>query len=684
MESITISKNFKSKAIAAVLSIVLFLIAYLVLIALAIGITFGLGYAGVAIIALKPSLTTLVLGVGVISIGVIILIFLVKFIFTRNKTDLSGYIEITEQDEPELFLFIKSIVKEVKTDFPNKVFFSSQVNASVFYNSSFWSMFLPVKKNLHIGLGLMNSTTVDEFKCILAHEFGHFSQRSMKIGSYVYNVNYILHNMLYDNDSYNNLIRRWANVSGYFSFFSVISIKITNGIQWLLRKVYNVVNLSYMALSREMEFHADEIAVRIAGSEALTTSLLRAELATHSLNRVFDFYTTQINDNISPENIFSKQSYIMNYLGELNKLPITNNLPQVSLKEKNRFDKSKIDFGNQWSSHPSDFERINRANQLNIINTETNNANACTLLTNSEEMQRKVTAFIISRIEYPGVINTENAEAFKVKFDAMMKESIYPLKYNSYYDNSEEIIIDTQLSDFTLKNINEETLFSDKNIDMVYSYISVKNDLETLKNIENGTLNVKSFYYDGIRYEHKQTSTLIKTVQELLIKLKYNFDAHNQAIFNYYKTQAAKSGKQIDYISKYDNYRLFSLQYDEYVTILNGVQSAMYFIQEHTPFEIIQIKLAELCTKENLLKGAIRKLYDNPLLKDVLNAQDLIYLDSYLSNNYTYFTNNTYIDDELSVLFSATSVFGTAINNLYFRYKKDLLDFQAGLTLITR
>ena len=37
-------------------------------------------------------------------------------------------------------------------------------------------MFLPVKKNLTMGLGLINSTTVSELKSILAHEFGHFSK----------------------------------------------------------------------------------------------------------------------------------------------------------------------------------------------------------------------------------------------------------------------------------------------------------------------------------------------------------------------------------------------------------------------------------------------------------------------------------------------------------------------------
>jgi Zn-dependent protease with chaperone function len=58
-------------------------------------------------------------------------------------------------------------------------------------------MFLPIKKNLQIGIGLMNSLTQDELKAVLAHEFGHFSQKSMKIGSYVYYANQVIHNLYF-------------------------------------------------------------------------------------------------------------------------------------------------------------------------------------------------------------------------------------------------------------------------------------------------------------------------------------------------------------------------------------------------------------------------------------------------------------------------------------------------------
>ncbi len=230
------SPAFKTQARRAILVVVFFLATYLVLLLLAVGLTMLCILGGVALIVIHPSLLTLVLGIGLASVGVFILIFLVKFIFKSHKVDRLHLQEIRREDEPALFQLIDEIVTKVGTRFPKKVYLATNVNASVFYDSNFWSMFLPVRKNLMIGMGLVDTITKDEFKAILAHEFGHFSQRTMKVGSYVYNVNQVIHNMLYDNESYENLAQRWANVSWYFYLFVSLALAINRGIQWVLRK----------------------------------------------------------------------------------------------------------------------------------------------------------------------------------------------------------------------------------------------------------------------------------------------------------------------------------------------------------------------------------------------------------------------------------------------------------------
>jgi len=65
---------------------------------------------------------------------------------------------------------------------------------------------LPGRKNLVIGLGLVNRLNLSEFKAVLAHEFGHFSQNSMKLGSYVYTSNRIIGEIVFGRDWLDDLI----------------------------------------------------------------------------------------------------------------------------------------------------------------------------------------------------------------------------------------------------------------------------------------------------------------------------------------------------------------------------------------------------------------------------------------------------------------------------------------------
>ena len=330
MKEIKISPEFKTQTTKAVLAILLFITAYLLMLVLAAALTALCIYGGIMLIASHPMFFTLAIGIGLASLGILVLIFLLKFIFKSHKTDLSHLTEIKRSDEPKLFALIDEIVNEVETNFPKKVYLSTDVNAAVFYDSSFWSMFFPVKKNLQIGLGLVNTVTQSELKAILSHEFGHFSQKTMKVGSYVYNVNQVIFNLLLDNKSYDNMISKWANASGYFSIFVIIAIQIIEGVKWILRQIYGVVNKSYMALSREMEFHADEIAAHVTGYEPLKNALLRSSLADHSMSSVLSFYDRKIPENIKSENIYTEHLFVTNFFAKNNNIEITNNLPNIS------------------------------------------------------------------------------------------------------------------------------------------------------------------------------------------------------------------------------------------------------------------------------------------------------------------------------------------------------------------
>ena len=165
--------SFKKEVTRVMGNILLFFVVYIILFLLSIGLTIACFYGGVAIIVAIPRLTTILAGLGLIGLGVMVFVFLIKFLFAVTRYDRSGIIEVNEEEQPKLFAFIRQLTKDTQTPFPKKIFISPEVNACVFYDSSFWSMFLPIKKNLQIGLGLVNSLNVSEFKAVMSHEFGH-------------------------------------------------------------------------------------------------------------------------------------------------------------------------------------------------------------------------------------------------------------------------------------------------------------------------------------------------------------------------------------------------------------------------------------------------------------------------------------------------------------------------------
>ena len=677
--NIEVSNNFKKMTTKAIISIALFLIVYILLLFLAIGLTILSVLGGFYIIVAKPMAITLGLGIGLASLGFFILAFLFKFIFKKHKIDRSHLTEITEQTEPKLFKFIGDIVKEVETDFPKKIYLSSDVNASVFYDSSFWSMFFPIKKNLQIGLGLVNSITEQEFKAIMAHEFGHFSQKSMKVGSYVYNVNQVIFNMLYDNESFDKMIQKWANISGYFSIFVVIAVKIIEGIQWILKKMYDFININYLALSREMEFHADEVAANVAGFMPLKESLLRMDLADHSYNSVINFYENKLSENIKSDNIYKEQNYVLNFLAKENELPFKNSLPLVSSIDLSKFNKSKLIIKDQWASHPSTDERISNLERLNITKENANHESANSLFLSVETLQQNLTNKLFSFVENSDKLSSIKIDDFKNEYNQNYEKGTFNKNYNGYYDNKNPNYFDINTQEILYKNQNLEMLFSKEKIDMIYDFIARENDQSTLSNIENEIFSIKTFDYDGQKFKAKETALLIPKIEKEKENLKVEITNNDIGIYSHFCYLAKEKGLDTELKSKYIAFFTNDKEHDQKSELYLNLLNATEFVSNVTPIEQIKSNFNSLKKLETELKKGIKIILENELYKSELTELIKENFDKYLKENWVYFTNNKYIDYELQILFKSINDYGYLISRGYFLIKKDLLSFQAEL-----
>ncbi len=677
---IQISPEFKKQTSKAIFAIGLFILVYILLILIGFLVTIACIAGGVTLIIAKPMFITLALGIGLASLGVMIIIFLLKFLFKRNKTDLSNFTEVKRSEEPKLFAFIDEIVAETKTNFPKKVFLSSEVNASVFYDSSFWSMFLPIKKNLHIGMGLVNSVTHDELKAILAHEFGHFSQRTMKVGSFVYNVNQIIYNMLYDNDSYGNLIHKWGNVSGYFSIFVAAAVKIIQAIQWILQKMYGIVNKSYMALSREMEFHADEVAANVTGYIPLKTSLLRMDLADKSYNSILQFYENKFSEGWISENIFKEHTYIMNFFADKQGIAIVNRLPEVKPENTNSFNTSKLVIKNQWASHPEIEERIAALEKIGIVKPNPNIEPASSIFMDAPETEKKLTQKLFGRVNYPTENIKINFDNFTKEFEADYERESFNEAFKGYYNQHSP-------TNFSMENINSSTdtfenLFNDEIANVPRELATAQQDLMILENIKLGHYDINTFDYEGIKYNKSEANNAINKIEDEIKKLQEKLTFHDQKVYNYFHALTTQKNKTLEFESASKKYLNFDKKFDENFELNNQITEALEFINKETPFEIIRDLFESFRPLENKLKEELKNLINLPVYQNELNSELSKEINEFSNKHLGYFIGKEYKNDQLQELFKMINTFQFLNQRIFFLHKKEWLDFK--LQLLTQ
>lgn len=674
--SIKLSAEFKAQTTKSIIAIAFFALTYILMLVLAVGLTVLCLYAGFMLVVAKPIFITLALGIGLGSLGIMVLIFLLKFLFTSNKVDRSHLTEITKIEEPRLFDLIDDIVTKVGTSFPKKVYLSSDVNASVFYDSSFWSMFLPIKKNLQIGLGLVNTVSEAELTAILSHEFGHFSQRTMKVGSYVYNVNQVIFNLLYDNDSYDKLVQRWASFSGYFSIFVIAAVKIISGVQWILKKMYSVVNKSYMGLSREMEFHADAIAASVTGYQPLKSSLLRLSLADHAYNSVLSFYGGKISKNQKSENIYKEHTFVMNYLAKDRNITIHNNLPQITSEELNKFNKSRLVIKDQWASHPTTEDRIAMLEKLGLSAEQKEVVPAQNIFKNIEATQKELTLKTFKDVQFVGETKSIPFNEFQQEYHMEFLASSFSKVYNSYYDNKNPIPFDTNAKTHSENKIKLNDLYSDDRIDEVYTAVALQSDIETIKQIDEKLIEVRTFDYNGKKYKLKNCKDLLLKLDSELTEINDKIKQNDIRIFNFFMQLEAEQNRSPILLNLYDRFFEYDKEYDSYYEIYIKLNNELQFINFTTPFEQIRANFTKIKPLEFELKSSITKLLNDSKYKDEINKDIKENFELYLSDDWEYFARENYLDRNLETLFTALNNYAFLLSRGYFLLKKELLDYQ--------
>jgi Zn-dependent protease with chaperone function len=675
------SASFKKNIYRSTGAILLFVIVYLLLFFGAIGIAILFGVFGVFVMTAKLGFLTLVLGLAIIASGLLLVYFVIKSLFNRTHTDYSGMIEVTPADQPKLFEFINRLTAEAGAPIPKHIFLSADVNAGVFYDSSFWSMFLPVKKNLKIGLGLVNSLNVSEFKAVIAHEFGHFSQRSMKFGSYVYNVNKVIYNMLYENDGYGRVLNALSRVHGLFTLAAYVNIWIIRGMQYLLKKVYIVLNKSYMSLSREMEFHADAMGAYVSGSNNMVTSLRRIEVGQACYSELMDYWGTQLADKKRAENFYPQHLELIKTYAKKNNLPLGSaGLPLIS-GETNFANVSQVVIEDQWSSHPSNEDREARLTAIGLSAPQFDEP-AWAIFNNPEQLQLLLTNDVYSRTEANGETHMVSFESFKAEFFKADEDYTLDKRYRGYYDERfiNQFDVDVAVAEATgIQGVTFEGLLSEDNYTLPAAIGRMQRDIYILESITDASTDVKTFDYKGIKYKRDKAALIIQKIESERTEAAGQLDNLDKRIFMYFYNACRNEEQREVLVSKYK--RLFMLQTDSATDfeMYNNIMRYFNKVYQTMPFEQITDTVNAVYKEETQVKPRIKKIFESEETQPYFSPEQANATEKYLSTEWVYFNKPSYDQNAINAFDQGINAYMSAIYKRNFDAKKDVLTFQADM-----
>jgi len=676
------SPQFTREVRKVVITLIFFGLLYFLVLAGSVGITLLFGFIGFGLVMGLGNLWGIIIGLGIAGIGAMVLFFVIKFLFAKKVDNNTNRREITEAEYPDLFAFIRRISEETNTDFPKHIYLSPEVNAAVFYDSGFWSMLLPVRKNLVIGLGLINMTNLSEFKSVIAHEFGHFSQKSMRAGSYVYHANKVLYNMLYENTGYIAVLQRWANIHTIFAICANITIKIVQAIQWILRQAYQVVNKQYMSLSRQMEFHADAMSAKVAGGNNAIHALRRIEFADVCYHTVIDRYNKWLPENLKGKNLFTQQRIAASFIAGDYNLQLVGGLPLLHDADKHYKNFSRIQVGEQWASHPPRSQREAALNALNVTGTIVDEP-VWTLFPDAQELQETFTEQLYIDVPFKAAVVTLEDTLFADRHATERNQYSYPLLYNGYYNGRDITLFEVETSGHISRTITDLKAFFEQEGDSPAIIEATRNDLQLLDQISDRKSGIRTFDFDGDRYKREDALTIKKTLEAELALKEKTLQENDERVYHTCLYQAglqstAMATTLTDAYRYYFQFRKLVADNIDYCNRMRDQIQPIYTTQSLETAKAINQELLEAVisfkAKLNSIAAELVLIpgFETELLPDELTglqSKHLYFIDA------TNHLNTAHLEE----LWSYVQQFGNWTFEILFKAQKTLVTLQASL-----
>lgn len=337
-------------------------------------------------------------------------LFMLKALFFRQRRGEDHSLEIRSTDQPALFVELNAIADAVGAPRPHRVLVSARVNAAVFYDLSPLNLLWPTKKNLEIGLGLVNVLNRSELRAVLAHEFGHFAQRAMAVGRWVYVAQQIAARLVAQRDMLDEFLQALGRFDFRIAWVGWLLSLIVWAIRSLVDSVFTGVQLLQRSLGREMEYGADAVAVALTGSDALVHALYKLQTADMDWDRAADLAGELRGKEQWVADLFALQSGVAERTGRMLDDEAYGRVPASSGGRSRLFDAADSAVPLMWRTHPLNHEREERAKAAYQA-SEVDERSAWTLFEQPAPLRQQVTRRLLETPESAATLDEAAVQA---------------------------------------------------------------------------------------------------------------------------------------------------------------------------------------------------------------------------------------------------------------------------------
>lgn len=530
------SPRYRNRAWVAALTLILFLAAYL-------GLAIWLGWTCYRLFAALVDggdAGDVFLGVGA---GFLSAFLLKALFFIKRSTPARGF-EITPHEQPQVFAFIHALADEIGARRPRRVFLSPGVNACVFYDLSPLNLIVPSRKNLDIGLGLVNVLNVGEFKAVLAHEFGHFAQRAMAVGRWVYISQQVAAHIVGKRDAFDRFLQGLSRTDVRIAWVGWLFRLIIWAIRSLAEVLFMAVLLAERALSREMEFQADLVSVSVTGSDALISALHKLAGADDAWSRAVSFAAAESKAGRRTEDVFGLQDRVLELMRGLLNDPTYGAAPSSAGGDIRVFKVSLAAPPQMWSTHPANSDREENAKRRYVY-ADIDQRSAWTLFDDLAGVKAEATRRILG----DGDGEPARTERLMERLDAQYKiTSLDPRYRGVYFARStvrharrvDELYAERSSNSATLPNV----LYPARLSTDVEERRALQEESTLLHGLADGFLKSagNSFRYRGQDVPRRELPALINRVDKQLAELEGRIRGHDRVCRGVHIALAEKVG----------------------------------------------------------------------------------------------------------------------------------------------